>query len=395
MQHRSDPPWWSQSLAVGALAIALLHIERARGELAPWQRVHDWLAFAARQPIDAGPDSHLHYGAPALAYVLHTAAHDHPGRYDRALATLDHQLAATTRRRLDDAHSRIDHGEPATMAEFDAIRGLAGMGAYWLRQDPDGDLVRAVLAYLVRLTEPVEDHGETLPGWWTHLAPSGRRSDEFPHGHANLGAAHGIAGPLALLSLAARREVRVEGQHTAINRICDWLDRWRQDTPSGPWWPHWITRAELRAGRSVATAPGRPSWCYGTAGLARAQQLAGIALGDVTRQHLAETALERATEPDSLATFRDASVCHGLAGLLHITARAADDAITAGLAARLPVLQAAALDHTSIADLARSATLNDRGVGLFEGATGIALALHTATTSRRATSGWDACLLTS
>lgn len=376
------------------MAVALLHIERARGELEPWQRAHDWLAFAARQPVDAGPDSHLHYGAPALAYVLHTAAQDHPGRYARALAMLDYQIAATTRRRLDDAHSRIERGEPATMAEFDAIRGLAGMGAYWLRRDPDGDLVRAVLAYLVRLTEPVEDHGEMLPGWWTHLAPSGRRSDEFPHGHANNGMAHGISGPLALLSLAERREVRIEGQHTAINRICDWLDRWRQDTPSGPWWPHWITRAELRAGRSVATAPGRPSWCYGTAGLARAQQLAGIVLGDVTRQHLAETALERATDPERLATFRDASVCHGLAGLLHITARTADDAVTAGLAARLPVLQAAVLDHPSIADLARSATLNDRDVGLFEGVTGIALALHTASAAP-VTSGWDACLLTS
>ncbi len=394
LAHRSDPPWWPQSLAVGALAVALLHVERARAGLAPWQRAHDWLALAAGQPVDGGPDSHLHYGAPALAFVLHTAAHDHPGRYDRALATLDHQVTALTRRRLDDAHARIDRAEHATMAEFDAIRGLTGLGAYWLRRDPDGDLIRAVLTYLVRLTEPVENHGETLPGWWTPLAPSGRLSREFPHGHANNGVAHGIGGPLALLSLAARRRVRVEGHDTAITRICTWLDHWRQDPPSGPWWPHWITRDELRTGRSNATAPGRPSWCYGTAGLARAQQLAGLALGDTPRRHLAETALERATDPDRRATFRDASVCHGLAGLLHITARAADDTTNTGLSSRQSVLYAEVLDDTSILDLARSTTLRDHDLGLFEGAAGIALALHTASTAP-ALPGWDACLLTS
>jgi hypothetical protein len=97
--RRGDPPWWPQSLGVGVLAVALLHIERARVELAPWQRAHDWLQLAASGPLDVGPDSHPHYGAPALAFVLHTATDERPGRYDRALATLDHHVAAAARRR--------------------------------------------------------------------------------------------------------------------------------------------------------------------------------------------------------------------------------------------------------------------------------------------------------
>lgn len=37
--------------------------------------------------------------------------------------------------------------------------------------------------------------------------------------------------------------------------------------------------------------PARPSWCYGTPGLARARQLAGLALRDLARQEAAEHAL--------------------------------------------------------------------------------------------------------
>lgn len=50
------------------------------------------------------------------------------------------------------------------MAEFDGIRGLAGIGAHLLRRAPHEDLLRSVLAYLVRLTDPVTDDGELLPG---------------------------------------------------------------------------------------------------------------------------------------------------------------------------------------------------------------------------------------
>ena len=96
--------------------------------------------------------------------------------------------------------------------------------------------------------------------------------------------AHGIAGPLALLALAMRQDIRVPGHAEAIRRICTWLDDWQQASPAGPWWPEKITVAELHAGKPSMSGPARPSWCYGTPGIARAQQLAGIALHDPARQ---------------------------------------------------------------------------------------------------------------
>jgi hypothetical protein len=41
--------------------------------------------------------------------------------------------------------------------------------------------------------------------------PQVTASSEFPGGHADLGIAHGISGPLALLTQALRRDVTVDG----------------------------------------------------------------------------------------------------------------------------------------------------------------------------------------
>ncbi|HEY5836949.1 lanthionine synthetase C family protein [Streptomyces sp.] len=388
-----------QHLAYGPTGIALLHIERAAVGLGPWQRAHDWLAVAARRSFTSGPDSHSFYGAPALAHALTCAADHLPGAYQRAQETLDRQMAADVRCRLDAAHSRIDAGRLPELAEFDTIRGLAGYGAYFLRHDPTGADVRAILDYCVRLTEPATHEGEALPGWWTLSGPSGRPDDRFPGGHANSGMAHGIGGVLALLALAARRGITVDGHREALRTILAWLDRWQEDTANGLAWPYWITRDELRTGRLAASEPRRPSWCYGPAGLARAQQLAALALGDTDRQLEAERALVAAlTDPAQLKATTDNGLCHGFAGLAHVAARTADDAhvSTAGqLRAVIPALLTAVCPPGTDPEAAVSALIQDEevGPGFLDGAAGIALALLAPATGTPPCTAWDACLL--
>ncbi|WP_329423593.1 lanthionine synthetase C family protein [Streptosporangium sp. NBC_01495] len=391
-------PWWRQSLAHGALGITLLHIERAAAGLAPWQRAHDWLTYAADAPFTAGAGSHMFHGAPALAHVLSCAATARPGSYEKALESLDKVITADARRRACSAQARITAGRLPALAEFDVIRGLSGVGSYLLRRDPDGEVVRAVLEYLVRLTEPLKVNDETLPGWWTSSNPSGRYSDRFAGGHGNCGMAHGIGGPLALLALAAQRGVTVPGHRDAIDRICAWLDQWRTDTGTGPLWPYWVNRSQLRTGHHTSGGPQRPAWCYGAIGLARAQQLAALATGDADRRHLAENALVQAlTDPANLNAVTDASLCHGHVGIAHIVTVAATDA-TPQAAARLCALVPALLDtvqppgtdpeHTA-------AALCDGGGGpaFLEGAAGIALAALAPSTHAPPRSGWDTCLL--
>jgi hypothetical protein len=412
VQRRHQPAdWWRQSLANGALGVALLHVERARIGRADWRTAHAWLTFAAARPVDDGPGSHLHYGAPALAYVLHHASTAHPGSYARALDVLDAQIARATTARVDAAHRRIDTGRTPALCEFDAIRGLAGLGAYWRCRNPDSRHLRRILDYLVRLTEPLPtpdiDHGER-PGWWTHLAPNGRRTPEFPNGHANNGLSHGIAGPLALLALAARCGQLVRGHVVAIQRILDWLDarahrhselrdsEHRDD--DRVCWPYWTTTPNHSLQRSEDRRAGRPSWCYGAPGIARAQQLAGIALDDRARARAAETALLGAvTSSDLEARLDNQGLCHGIAGALLITRRAAADSTESHLGTQLAE-QAERL-HLLAADRAHlygARTELGTQLGLLDGPAGTALALTSALDDAPTfRPGWDACLLTS
>lgn len=390
--------WRRQSLAHGLPGIALLHIERAAAGLGPWQRAHAWLAAASRGPFTSGADSHMFYGAPAFAHALSCVADHLPDSYRRALEALDRQMTADVSRRLGAAHRRIDAGHLPVLAEFDTIRGLAGYGGYLLRRDPRGSGIRAILDYCVRLTMPIAHGGDTLPGWWTDSGPSGRPDQRFRGGHANMGMAHGIGGVLALLSLASRQGVRVNGHHDAVRAILSWLDRWRVETPHGPAWPYWVTREHLRSG-PPQPPPRRPSWCYGTAGQARAQQLAALALNDIDRQADAERALVAAlTDPEQLEATTDNGLCHGFAGLAHVATRVAEDArpeTAEQLRAVIPVLLNAVLPSAGEPFSAAESLLNTQegGPGLLDGAAGVALAFLPPITGAPPRSRWDACLL--
>lgn len=377
---------WPQSLAGGAAGIALLHIERAHCGRGSWGTVHTWLASAAHGDLTAAANAGLYMGAPALAFAMNAATGD-SSRYQRALKKLDDATVAVTRRRLAHAHARIEAGEAPAMKEFDLIRGLAGLGAYHLSRHPGHPVTADVLAYLVRLTEPrPQEHGQQgLPAWWTSAAPNGKPSPDYPGGHGNFGMAHGISSVLALLSLSLLNGPTVPHAREAVERICAWMDDWRQED-AGPWWPGFITAGQARRQHVDPSLRPRPSWCYGIAGTARAQQLAGMALDDPARQQTAEHAmLTTLQDPSQLDMLPETGLCHGTAGLLQAAWRMATNATTGALAVELP--------HLTDRLTQQLTHLHQRDPELLDGAAGSALALHTLGTNTPPKSGWDTFLL--
>ncbi|EIV91987.1 lanthionine synthetase C family protein [Frankia sp. QA3] len=376
----------AQSLSQGTAGTALLRIERALTAAGTWQDAHVALVLATSGPVDGSPSGCLVHGAPALRFVLHTATADGEPRYQHAARTLDRHLHRITRSRLDTAQARIAHETPGTFDEYDLFYGLTGLGLILLRTAPASDTLAAVLTYLSRLaTQPLTLDGLPAPGWWAARDPD--PLSPTPGGHANLGLAHGAAGILAFLALAARAGHTVDGHHDAITSLCAWFDQWRQDSDDGPWWPQWLTRDDLRAGHPAQPGPGRPSLCYGTPGIARALQLAAIATADPARQADAEHAFATCLTGPRLATLPDAGLCHGLAGIYQAATRVAADAITPAIGTHLPELAAT---------LTAQAGATDGSTALLTGDTGVQLVLESA---RRAAapplSGWDSCLLLS
>lgn len=333
----------------------------------------DWTAFRdlIRAMTSANVPAHhdqvgLYGGLPAVAFALRLS-----GRFEnsRTLAALDAKVEETIEVRLTDAEERLAAGRPPRMREYDLIRGLTGFGAILLCSPHPGPLLDDVLSYLVRLTtEPVTVAGRTLPGWWTTDGPAGEPETAFPHGHINLGLAHGVSGPLALLALAMLHGHEVTGQSAALHATAKTLaDAARpliRDTDILGWQP--ITRPDEWGDHPTVEAE-RPSWCYGTPGITRAIQLAAIATKDPTRQRWAESVMgDSLSDPAHLALITDSTVCHGWAGAYFIAAHAAVDAEPDSRLHPIATALADRIDPTG-------ATTSS---GLLTGAAGIRLAQH-------------------
>jgi lantibiotic biosynthesis protein len=366
-----------QSLAGGAVGIALLHIERAVSGHGDEALAHRWIRAAASEPVSIGHNSDPFHGAPALSFMLHTAR---PlGGYRRAYTSLHDATITLTRQRLAAAHARIDRREPLPMYEFDLVHGLTGLALYLLHAHPDHPLSDGVVSYITRLTEPLGD-GTGMPPWWLPSGLAGTPDPKFPEGHGNIGAAHGISAVIALLAYAIRHGHDTPAANDALADLTRWTDSHRQDDDAGVWWPGYVT-----AGSDPTRH--RPSWCYGTAGTARAQQLAGIAQNNTTRQRHAEDAmlavLRDTTQRDRLTEI---GLCHGKAGLLQsacrIAAASTDQNRSAQLTPFIPGLAA---------ELASQLAAEHDVPELLDGTAGAALALHSATTGTPVTN-WDAFL---
>jgi hypothetical protein len=373
------------SVGGGAAGVALAHIEAARTGHGSWDTARAWITRALSGPVNGGGTATLWSGAPALALVTAIAATSRT-HLARARTRLDEVTTRLTRRRVDQAQARIDQGKRPPLAEFDLIQGLTGLAVYHLHTHPDAAITRQVLAYLVRLPLPLPGDPDRLPGWWTDQSPHSRLDPAFPGGHLNLGVAHGISAPLAVLSLAVLRGVTVNGHTDAIGRMCAVLDAYRRTGPAGAWWPYYLTPQQWETGPTTDAVTGqRPTWCYGTPGLARAQQLAGLALNDPNRRAMAEQSMAHCLrDPSQLDTLTDLGLCHGWAGLLHCAWRINTDAPGTPLDADLDRIAATLLDRLEHDDHPDPEFLDGRA--------GIALALHTYATGTAPGVPWDAHL---
>ncbi|MFK0261435.1 hypothetical protein ACIQU1_08905 [Streptomyces angustmyceticus] len=150
MTNTTFPPH-TQDLSEGALGRALLDIER--GDLSTAQR---HLTQAVAHGVSAGGNASLFHGAPALEFVL--ARTGHAGRHVHGVVdrVVDARLAAARRRQAS--------GALPDLAEWDLIRGLAGLGALLLTRGAPSARLTDVLAYLVSLSRPVRIAGRELPG---------------------------------------------------------------------------------------------------------------------------------------------------------------------------------------------------------------------------------------
>ncbi|MFE7121496.1 lanthionine synthetase C family protein [Streptomyces sp. NPDC057654] len=390
-------PWGGVTLAEGHPGVALLFAELAQDDPRHRTHAHAHLAVAARS-LSAGQGAGLYTGAPALALAA-CAARRGPADYATMLDRLDGQVDARVRQLLKAEDERLAARRAGvSMDVYDLILGLAGIGRYLLlREDRHRAALTDTLTYLVRLTDPVRHLEHTVPGWWVPDAPGLGQESHFPRGHFNLGLAHGICGPLALLALAEEAGVSVPGQQEAATRIVEWLLTRQASDLS---WPAVVNWDDEIAGVRPDPAHGRTAWCYGTPGVAHAVYLAGRAWNREDWRLTATDALAASLHGPQAVV--DCGLCHGWSGLLQITCRMARDSRDKRLLAHLPRLAEQILDaHAPELPLGYRYADTPPGLwaphraGFLEGTAGIALSLHTYASGGTPRTPWDAALLLS
>ncbi|MEH6376261.1 lanthionine synthetase C family protein [Streptomyces sp. KLMMK] len=367
------------------ISILFAHLGHRDGKPHPTTHAYLLEAVTALQTRTPIPGS-LYYGMPAVALAASIAAQE-PAHYSGLLSYLDETISSGIRRitiqQRPNFNSKLSGTTPSM---YDVISGLSGLGRYALtRGHPMRPAAEAALKYLVSLTEPVMVDGQPVPGWWIAQPPPLSHRNSFTRGYFDLGIAHGIAGPLALLSRATLNGLTVDGQTSAIECITDWLLSWTSTDDHGPYWP---TIVSLEEEQHQAPRPRNRSrgaaWCYGTPGIARAIQLAGQALARPRWQQTALTATQAIFDrADHQETLYDTGLCHGWAGLLQSLLRIIEDSHDNTLPTRISELTQRIIDQYDPAlpygyrhhspDPRPSNDLDD--AGYLTGAAGIALAL--------------------
>lgn len=384
-------PWEDLSLSHGYPATVLLFAELDKAEPhAGWDYVAHQHMIAIQQTLESKGFNNISLFAGLTGVAFATWAASRNGeRYTRFLQQLNRWIEEELNKQFVKERKRREQTVGTHAEWYDVISGISGIGRYLLIQRENSslyDLLIKVLENLVSLSQSTRVGNVEVPGWYLpqQVQFLEREKVEFPNGNFNIGLAHGISGPLALLSLAKMEGIEVSGHVKAIQRIVDWLLRWKQQDDQGFFWYDRVSWEEEVEGGSMFHRR-REAWCYGTPGVARAIYLAGKALANESLKKAAVEAFQAVFLRSEMVWNSDApTFCHGTAGILEMTRQMDLDERESGLKQHLDYLFYRQLKDFNLEfpfgykDL-EPMPIGYRGldkVGLLEGAVGIALALH-------------------
>ncbi|KZE73205.1 lantibiotic biosynthesis protein [Paenibacillus jamilae] len=333
-EHNVSPetkyhPWGETSLSHGYPGnIHLLSQWRTADPLYDWnEAIHLNMTRIQSSIANNGlNDISLFSGWTGIASSVHEAS-NHGEYYGNFLQQIHLWMIPLIKHWLESSTEHLGLHEGMPMQTFDTISGASGIGRYILMNSTDpicSPLVEPILQFLTELTHPIKIHNYYVPGWYSpqKFQFLDRDKNSYPLGNFNCGMAHGIPGPLALLSVAYSAGIEVRGQYQAIETITEWLLKYKYEDAYGCYWPHIVPFEAETASLQFDLKRAREAWCYGTPGVACALFLAGKALHNEDLQKLAVRACIGAISYEVAKWEMDSSaLCHGIAGILMISWR--------------------------------------------------------------------------
>jgi hypothetical protein len=216
---------------------------------------------------------------------------------------------------LDTLLSEYVTSESAAAQGFDLVGGLIGIGVYFLERLPADAAVDGLRRVVNRLAERAEvcENGTVWRTQARHLPESLRVN--APDGLYDLGLAHGSPGVVGFLAQVLVRGIYVDHTKALLGDAVRWL---RACGPVAD--PEFSYQCWVSPGRAPTNEMTRAAWCYGDPSVAWALFAAARALVDpnceLFARRLAKAAFYR---PHERTGAVDASLCHGTAGLAHMS----------------------------------------------------------------------------
>ena len=264
----------------------------------------------------------LFHGLTDMAFAL-LGVTIKSGEFSKFLKSLNKIVCDLTMTKL----TKIEN-ENTLVQHYDIIIGMTGVGRYLLMyieslgyiQDctTDKKALVQILRYLVKKSANITVEDKEIIGFYVtneNLWPVERRT-QYLHGTLDFGVAHGIAGPLALMAYSAARNISVDSQQLAIEKLISVMDEHKTVKNDIMYWPM-ILPAELYKKQNVAATDTRMSWCYGSIGISCVLYQAYKCLGKDGSEYLRNMEIISKT-PLRFYNLLSPIICHGFAGTMAI-----------------------------------------------------------------------------
>lgn len=243
------------------------------------------------------------------------------GTYHNLIESVNEVVASGVDEKSMELLEKID-SKSISMRDYDAILGLSGMLRYLLLTDIDlyRSQIQKAVATLIHLSLYSSDNRGSVLNWYIkeeNVFPPEERK-KFCSGMVNFGLSHGIAGPLAVLSISKLQGVSHPGLEEAIERLIEFFLQYAQEQPDGEvYWPSSITGEEYLQLPSTVSPHKRLSWCYGALSILRIIFLASKATKSERPQKWAvDKAVRFSQMPLEMYLLESPTICHGYAGAL-------------------------------------------------------------------------------
>lgn len=291
-----------------------------------WDKIaHNHILYLRKYLQEGSKSISLFGGITGLAFSIWCVSKNGE-RYQNILSNIDSFIVKETINVLEIEKERQKIEKGVSPAFYDVIQGVTGIGRYLLERGDENsklhDVLISILNSIIDMSSPIKNETGTIPAWYVSNQHQFLKKDKikYPNGNYNLGLAHGMLGPISLLSLAYLKGIEVDKLRETIESMCEFiLSVMRYDENGYPIWPHRLSFEEMTIG-NYEVSDTRDGWCYGNSSVSRVLYLSGKALNNTHYQKVALNGFRGIVN-----RYQDEIVsptyCHGKAGLLQCLTR--------------------------------------------------------------------------